>query len=86
LEQKSCVLEVHAKNGQKGFLTFNQGVLCDAVCGRLKQEEATLEIVSWENVLLNFNALPRKKTQRKIKTDLMTLLLEGLKQKDETRA
>ena len=86
LEQKSCVLEVHAKNGQKGFLTFNQGVLCDAVCGRLKQEEATLEIVSWENVLLNFNALPRKKTKRKIKTDLMTLLLEGLKQKDETRA
>jgi len=86
LEQKSCVLEVHGKNGQKGFLYFNQGVLCDAVCGRLKQEEATLEIVSWENVLLSFNALPRKKTQRKIKTDLMSLLLEGLKQKDETRA
>jgi CheY-like chemotaxis protein len=86
LEQKTCVLEVHGKNGQNGFLYFNQGVLCDAVCGQLKQEEATLEIVSWENVLLNFNALPRKKTQRKIKTDLMSLLLEGLKQKDETRA
>lgn len=86
LEQKTCVLEVHGKNGQNGFLYFNQGVLCDAVCGRLKQEEATLEIVSWENVLLSFNALPRKKTQRKIKTDLMSLLLESLKQKDETRA
>jgi len=86
MDQKSCVLEVHGKNGQKGSLTFNQGVLCDAVCGQLKQEEATLEIISWENVLLSFNALPRKKTHRKIKTDLMSLLLEGLKQKDETRA
>jgi len=86
MDQKSCALEVHGKNGQKGFLYFNQGVLYDAACGQLKQEEATLEIVSWENVLLSFNALPLKKTHRKIRTDLTSLLLEGLKQKDETRA
>ena len=49
-------------------------------------EEATLEIISWENVLLSFNALPQKKIQRKIKTDSMSLLVEGLKRKNETRA
>jgi CheY-like chemotaxis protein len=86
MEEKSCVLEVHGQNRQKGFLYFSQGKLCDAVCDQLRGEEATLEIISWENVLLSFNALPQKKIQRKIKMDLMSLLLEGLKLKDETRA
>ena len=86
MEQKSCILEVRGQNRQKGFLYFSQGVLCDAVCDQLRGEEATLKIISWENVLLSFNALPQKKIQRKIKMDLMSLLLEGLKLKDETRA
>jgi PAS domain S-box-containing protein len=83
MEQKTCLLEVYNRHQGKGYLVIQSGILYDAGCEKLKGEEAALNILAWENVTLNFKALPKKKLQRKITTDLMSLLLESLKIKDE---
>lgn len=83
MEQKSCILEVHHNDRKKGFLYFSQGRLYDARCGELRGESATLEMLAWDNVLLSFNSLPQKRLEKTINVDLVTLLLESAKQKDE---
>ena len=83
MEQKSCLLEVYNRNPGKGHLTIHRGKLYDAGCEDRKGEAAALEIIAWENVTLNFKSLPQKEPQRKITTDLTSLLLESLKMKDE---
>ena len=83
MEQKSCLLEVYNQENSKGQLTIQRGRLFDAECEELKGEDAALQIIAWENVTMNFKALPKKKMQRKISADLTSLLLESLKMKDE---
>lgn len=83
MEQKSCLLEVYNQEHSKGQLTIQRGRLYDAECEELKGEDAALQIIAWENVTMNFKALPKKKMQRKITADLTSLLLESLKMKDE---
>jgi predicted regulator of Ras-like GTPase activity (Roadblock/LC7/MglB family) len=85
MEQKSCLLEVYSRERGKGILVCNQGQLVDADCEKMTGEEAAVNIIAWENVTLNYKAHPRKKLQPKIKTDLMSLLLESLKIKDEAQ-
>ena len=83
MEQKSCLLEVYSQENSKGQLTIQRGRLYDAECEELRGEDAALQIIAWENVTMNFKALPKKKMQRKISADLTSLLLESLKMKDE---
>ena len=82
MEEKTCLLEVHGKD-KKGLFYFDQGTLYDAVCGSLLGEEAAIEMVMWNHVRLSFKNLPDKKIMRRINSELMPILMEASRRKDE---
>jgi hypothetical protein len=84
MEKSSCTLTVKA--GEKaGLLFVNKGELVSAETGSLRDYDAAIEIISWENSLISIeNSCDR--TQNDINQPLMTVLMEGLKKKDEARA
>ena len=84
MEGKSCILEAHGDRNDEGFFYFVKGELFDAICGKMRGEDAALAMMAWDNVLLNFKTLPKKKMARNIRKDLLSVIMEGLRQKDET--
>ncbi|MFZ5563151.1 MAG: DUF4388 domain-containing protein, partial [Thermodesulfobacteriota bacterium] len=81
MERTSCTLRI--KTGErKGYLFLVKGSLIAAEVDDLTGEEAVFEILSWENPAIEIeNATPNR--QKNISAPLMTLLMEGLKRKDE---
>ena len=86
MEEKTCLVEVHGEGQKRGFLYFKQGELFDATYGKLKGEPACYEMIAWDNVQLYLKDLPQNKTQRRIKQKILSLVLEGLRLKDEAAA
>ncbi len=85
MEQNTCLMEIMAPGGQ-GLLYFNKGVLCDAVFGDAKAEEAAVTMLAMEDVKISFRNLPSKKLKKRIKKNLMSLIMEGARLKDEQDA
>ena len=83
MEQNTCLMEVMGPDKQQGLLYFNKGVLYDAVFDKLTAEEAVYRMLMMDDVKINFRALPSKKLKRRIKTNLMNLIMEGARRKDE---
>ena len=84
LEQKTCLLEVHSPGKGKGLFYFQEGIPHDAVYGDLKGEKAALKIIIMDKAEMRFMNLPRKKITRRIKTELMALIMEATRLKDES--
>ncbi len=84
LEQKTCLLEVHSPGKGKGLFYFQEGIPHDAVYGDLRGEKAALKIITMDKAEMRFMNLPRKKIGRRIKTELMALIMEAMSQKDES--
>ena len=82
MEEKTCLLEVSAR-GKKGLFYFDHGLLYDAVSGKLIGEEAAIEMIMWNQVSLSFKSLPDKKIMRRINSELMPIMLEASRRKDE---
>jgi CheY-like chemotaxis protein len=84
MEQKTCTIRLEDKNsGQKGILFFKEGDLLDARVNHLKGESAAFKIFSWDEVNLSIQngcAL----SENKIQKELQPLILEAMRQKDET--
>ncbi len=84
MEEKTCLLEIHEKGKpEKGLFYFNRGVLYDAICGKLKGENAALEIIKWEDSEIRLKDLPKKKIVKQINTELIQLIMEAMRLKDE---
>lgn len=84
MEQKTCLLEITLKDGEKGILYFKNGALYDAIYGDLKGENAALEIIAMDGAGINLGNLPAKKITRSINADLMGLIMEAMRRKDES--
>jgi CheY-like chemotaxis protein/predicted regulator of Ras-like GTPase activity (Roadblock/LC7/MglB family) len=82
MEEKTCLFEVRGPK-KKGLYFFHQGRLHDAVCGTLVGEEAAIEMVMWTRVRLSFKALPAHNITKRIHSELMTILMEAARRKDE---
>jgi CheY-like chemotaxis protein len=82
MEQKTCLLEVTSKDSQ-GFIYFNQGELYAAISGKERGEEAVYKMLLMEDVHIMFKKQPLKQIKRLISKPLFSLLMEGLKRKDE---
>jgi CheY-like chemotaxis protein len=84
MEQKTCTIRLEDKSsGRKGILFFREGELLDARVNSLKGEAAAHKIFSWDEVNLSIQngcAL----NDNKIQKDLQGLILEAMRQKDET--
>jgi len=84
IENKTCTLTVSI-GGQKGALTCRKGALINAEVGSLKGLEAAHEMISWENASIEIlNAAGN--TKKEFEEPLMSIIMEGIRQKDEKAA
>lgn len=84
MEQQTCIMEVYLNANHWGHFCFVEGELHDAVYGDLSGETAAMEMISWENVRLNIKqVLNASSVVRKIDKNLMLLLMEGSRRRDE---
>ena len=83
MEKKTYLLEVRNPAGGMGLFYFHEGVLFDALCGEHTAESAALEMITWENVEINFRTPPTKKVKKRIDKTLMSLLMDGVLLKDK---
>jgi hypothetical protein len=87
MERQTCIMEVYLDSKRWGHFCLIQGELYDAVCGDLEAEKAALEMIAWENVRLNIKQiLNTSGLVRKIDKNLMLLLMEGSRLRDEITA
>jgi len=80
LEQKTCTLKVKSKNNV-GYLYLNKGELVNAEADGMDGEKAATRIISWKNVQTEVQDNCR--TERKVHTPLMHILLNSTHQADE---
>lgn len=85
MEEKTALIEVQT-TGKKGLFYFCQGMLYDAVCREKTGEDAAIEMMMWERVKIQFKRLPEKKIVRRVQTEIMPLLLEASRRKDENQS
>jgi len=82
MEQNTCLMEVSTPSGKRGLLYFQKGVLYDAVFKFLKGEEAAYAVIGLDDVKISFRPLLNRRFNRRIKTNVMTILKEvGLKKR-----
>ena len=85
-EQKTCTLTVFNNASHKGVFHFASGLILDARAGELTGDKAVIEMVTWDNVKIALQELAIDPNDRNITSELMLLLMEGARLKDETEA
>lgn len=83
MEQNTCLMEVSLPSGEQGLLYFHEGILYDGIFNDLKGEEAVYAMLELDDVKISFRSLPDKRFKKMIKNNLMTILMEGIRRKDE---
>lgn len=83
MEQNTCLMDVSMPDGGHGLLYFSAGKLYDAVFGNLVAEEAVYAMLETDDVKISFRELPAKKLKRRINMNLMNLIMEGIRRRDE---
>ena len=88
MEQQTCIFEVGSAEEGKGSFYFEEGVLFDAVYGDMKGLKAALKLIPLEDVKIRFKNFPKgaKKIPRRIKEELMSVIMEAMRLKDESEA
>ena len=86
MEQQTCIMEVYLDANHTGHFCFVEGELYDSVYGDLNGENAAMEMIAWENVRLNIKQiLNAKNVERKIDKNLMLLMMESSRRRDEVQ-
>ncbi len=86
MERQTCIMEVYLNTNHWGHFCFVEGELYDAVYGELHGEAAAMEMISWENVRLNIKQiLNTSGIKRRIDKNLMLLLMESSRRRDEVQ-
>jgi DNA-binding response OmpR family regulator/predicted regulator of Ras-like GTPase activity (Roadblock/LC7/MglB family) len=83
LDKKTCTL--HIKSGKnRGDMFFKQGELYSARTGKLTGQDATFEIINWDNSEIEIeNICKIKEEEREINVPMGFLLIESARMKDE---
>ncbi|MCI5123396.1 MAG: response regulator, partial [Candidatus Electrothrix sp. AR5] len=86
MEGKTCRVKVlNKKNLIKGWFQFKNGILFDAGCGDIRGAPAAQKIIGWDEVeiTITYHENQGNKSERRITTQLISLLLNSMHQKDE---
>lgn len=86
MEKKTCFFEISSMDKRKGLFYFKEGIPYDALCDDLEGEDAAIEMISWDYVEFRFKSLPKEDVKQRINENLTSLIMEGAKIKDETKA
>ena len=81
MENKTCTLTVKSHNAE-GRLYFVKGELLQAETGNLQGEDAALDIVAWDNVVIEIQYVCAVQ-KKSIALPLAEILMEGFRLKDE---
>jgi CheY-like chemotaxis protein len=73
ISRKTCRLDITSGGQKRGSLYFDRGILLDAHCESLTGEQAAREMTSWNRVSLTLSELPKDRTRKIIKTELMEI-------------
>jgi len=84
MEQKTCHFEVHSPQKPKGIFYFEEGVLYDAAYGSHRGVDAALKMIQLDSLKINFRKHPSKNYKRRINVDLIGLIMEAMRLKDES--
>ena len=84
LEERTCTMQIAAK-GKSGVLYVRQGEPIDAQHDALEGKQAALQILTWENVVIDLDYSPVNRP-RKINSPLMALLIESGRIVDESKS
>jgi len=84
MEQKTCLFEIYSPEKPKGVFYFEEGVLYDAVYGSYKGVDAALKMIQLDSLKINFRKHPNKIYKRRINADLVGLIMEAMRLKDES--
>ncbi len=84
MEKTTCKLKIRYE-GETGFLYLHKGQLVDAQLGAREGMAAAMEIISWENTVIEIEKSGEKR-KKSITMPLMNILMEGLRIKDEREA
>ncbi|MCI5211508.1 MAG: response regulator, partial [Candidatus Electrothrix sp. ATG2] len=85
MDEKTCLLEVGTSPKNKGLLYIHQGKLYDAEYGDLQEYEAACRLIAMDNVSFKIKALPKLEIRRRIKAELMSIIMDAMKMKDEVK-
>ncbi len=85
MDEKTCLLEVATSPKDKGLLYIQQGQLYDAEYGDLHEYEAARHLIALDNVSFKIKALPTLEIRRRIKSELMSIIVDAMKLKDEIK-
>ncbi len=82
-EEKSCLLEIGTRRGKRGFFYAREGELHDAIFGSQTAADAAYAMLALDDPKITIHPLPARETKRRIHQDLMSILMEGMRRKDE---
>ena len=85
-ENKSCLLSVHINGKKQGMMCFFEGDLYDAICGRLRGEDAAIKLIGIDDAQIEHQKLGGKKIPKRINAPAQSLILKAMKHKDEAEA
>ncbi len=74
MTQKTCRVEVDSSGKGKGYFYFDDGILIDAHHNKLRREKAALAMAGWDKIKIKITDLPKRRTNRRVKSELMSLL------------
>jgi CheY-like chemotaxis protein len=83
MEGKTCLFEVRSPDHGKGVFYFQDGILFDAAFGKLKGEEAAVQMIWIDNAEISFRRVPMGIMKQKITRPLTGLIMEAMQLKDE---
>ncbi|WP_446010249.1 response regulator [Candidatus Electrothrix sp.] len=85
MDEKTCLLEVGTSPKNKGLLYIHQGKLYDAEYGDLQEYDAACRLIAMDNVSFKIKALPKLEIRRRITGELMSIIMDAMKLKDEVK-
>lgn len=83
MDKTTCTLKIYS-NDDIGYLYMKDGALVAAETGHLANVDAAYEILSWNKTVIIIDNAPIP--NQNIKIPLMSILMEGLRRKDEKNA
>ena len=83
MEYLTCLCEISSRDGEKGYLLFDGGVLYSAFYQNLRGKEAAVSLLQMDGVTIKFKKPPRKKIPRQIALSVSALLGEAKTLKDK---
>ena len=74
MTRQTCRLEIRTPGDKKGYFYFKDGDLLDAQEKDITGNDAVTEMLGWKELMVYFQELPERRTKKRFKRNLMTII------------